>query len=271
MSKYTPSELETRNAIMQTHHLFGDVLDVDMITALVYLFDDIHNDTIYSMRKYVEEERMNRGLEQSSVQVSCDISGISYKNPLLCVDIKKNGKKFIHLTIHLVMHTLESKNNGMIHFEKDIYKISKTRKFYAPIIVIHPNGKPHSLEFSIPEEYRTTPGAPNASIYDIEVQQEMDAIIAVLNRIFDEKNKRYYIGTVINQSSNELLKIYPSYRTTNNTLLYMNTQSKIKTRRNTGKYPLPARQNQYPNMIYPIVRRTITKKNKRRTTRKIKK
>jgi hypothetical protein len=270
MPKYTPAELQKRDAIIQTHRLFGDVLDADMINSLVYLFDKKRINNKDTIRQYIEEERMKRGINDTDKTTNSEIYDHTRNTATLHIDINKNNMKLIHFTIHLTLHTLHPKDNGMIHFSKDIYRISYKKQFYALVAVVRPQGKPHSLEFYIPEEFQTTPDAPNSSIYDMEVQQEMDIIITVMNHLFDEKHK-YYIGNILHPSSDELKNIYPYYKNTNTVLNDINMYSKIKTRRNTGKYPLPPRQNQYPNMTYPIIRRTITKKNKRRTTRKIQK
>lgn len=268
MPKYTPADLQKRDTIIQTHRLFGDVLDADMINGLVYLFDKPTNNQVDTINKYIEDERKRRGLYNTDKIIISEVYGHDVGNTTLHIRIKKNNRDFIHLSIHLTLKQLDPKHNGMIHFVKDIYRISSNKQFYAPIIVMRPAQKPHSLQFSIPEEYLTTPESPNASLYDIEVQQEMDIIITVIDKLFDEKD-RHYIGNRYIHSPNEQNK--PVLLTTNFVLNNINQYSTIKTRRNTGKYPLPLRQNQYPSVIYPIVRRTISKKNKRRTTRKIKK
>ena len=45
--------------------------------------------------------------------------------------IKKKGKEFIHLTIHLVPKELNPKKDGIIHIFKNIYKKNVNRKVYG--------------------------------------------------------------------------------------------------------------------------------------------
>ena len=64
---------------------------------------------------------------------------------------------------------------------------------YHLISVIIPPNKPKSLEFSIADGYDTPSNVKNTQKYDPDLQREMDAIIAVLNNLFDEKNTEFYI------------------------------------------------------------------------------
>jgi hypothetical protein len=60
---------------------------------------------------------------------------------------------------------------------------------YALISVDKPIGKENSLEFRIADGYKT----PGINTDEIFLQNEMDVIIYIINRIFDE-NDPYYIG-----------------------------------------------------------------------------
>ena len=114
----------------------------------------------------------------------------------------------------------------MIHIYKNIYKninasVAK-KSLYALISVKRPINKQHSLEFSIDDGY-TTPNVANAYLYDPEIQKEMDVIIAVLNRIFDEDNKEYYIG-----NKDRLVSIHSR---TNNVLENINKRTAFVSRK----------------------------------------
>jgi hypothetical protein len=54
----------------------------------------------------------------------------------------------------------------------------------------------------------------------------MDAIIAILNYLFDEKNTEFYIG--------DPNKLYSIHKNTNNILNNINKHSKHTTRKNKG-------------------------------------
>lgn len=85
---------------------------------------------------------MHKRLDDSTITISSDVYGYDSKNSTLCLDIHKNNKKFIHLSIHLTLRNLDPIYNGMIHIVKDIYKISRSKQFYALISVKQPDDKP---------------------------------------------------------------------------------------------------------------------------------
>lgn len=180
------------------------------------------------------------------------------------MSIKKNNIDFIHLSIHIAPKELKPTKTGLIHIYKEIYKNINTsipkQLLYALISVQQPTDKPNSLEFSIAYGYNTI-DVPNAHLYDPEIQQEMNVIIAVLNKIFDENNKEYYIGN----------KIYPIHNKANIVLKNINTRTKYTVRKNIGKTLMPELTN---TTIFNIKEKSnkikYIKKNKR-MTRKIKK
>lgn len=103
---------------------------------------------------------------------------------------------------------------------------------YTLISVKQPIDKSNSLEFTIADGYNTV-GVANAHLYDPEIQQEMNVIIRVLNNIFDENNKEYYIGD----------KFYPIHNKTDIILKNINTRTKYTIRKNIGKTLLPELTN----------------------------
>jgi hypothetical protein len=178
------------------------------------------------------------------------------------LSIKKNNIDFIHLSIHVAPKELKPTKTGLIHIYKEIYKIINTsipkQLLYALITIKQPIDKPNSLEFSIADGYNTV-GVPNAHLYDPEIQQEMNVIIAVLNKIFDENNTEYYIGN----------KFYPIHNKTDIVLKNINTRTKYTVRKNIGKTLMPELIN---TNIFNLKRKTnkskYIKKNKRMTRKR---
>ena len=78
----------------------------------------------------------------------------------------------------------------------------------------------------------------------------MDVILAVMNRLFDEDDKEYYIG------SPDI--IYPIHKRTENVLVNVNRPNVIPKRRNKGKMLLPPFQP--TNHIMTIPKRKYTAK-----------
>jgi hypothetical protein len=175
-----------------------------IINSLINLFNTSKRNfkSYPKIVKYIEEERDKQGLSSAHVEISSEVYGYNDENSTLHLKIKKNNMEFLHLTIHISPAGLNPKDTGMIHIYKDIYRAinSKTprRLLYSLIEVKQPTNKPNSLVFSIADGI-TTSGVQNSHIYDQELQQEMNVIITVLNRIFDEDDE-YYIGNNKNNS-----------------------------------------------------------------------
>ncbi len=217
---------------------------MNIVNKLIHLFNDLSEEeekeedennrkkTLYSkyfyykrpnnkntkkikINEYLKEERKLRGLGEENVEIVNYVYNEDINDPTLHLGIIKNNKDFLHLTIHLSPNSLDAKDNGMIHFKKDLYvekrgTISKTKikKYvYALIAVEKPADKLKSLEFSIADGY-STPMVTNSHIYDSEIQEEMDAIISLLNKLFDENNNELYIGNIkeIHKKTNTVLK-----------------------------------------------------------------
>ncbi len=194
---YTQSELDKRNTIIQSQRQFWSSLDASMVNNLLHLFDKETEYPNHKITKYIENERIWLGLDSSNISISSGIYGSKKSDPTLYVCIKKYNKDFLHLIIHLAPRTLDPKYNAPIYFAKSIYNIKANKhnkkSLYTLISMIKPEKKPDSLVFSIADEY-TISGLKNADNYDTEIQQEMNIIIRVLNKMFDEYNYKFYIG-----------------------------------------------------------------------------
>jgi len=197
------------------------------------------------------------GLDISGVDIKSYVYGYDISNSSLLLEINKNNKPFIHLSIHLCPKSFDPKSSGPIHIYKDVYEShSSTKKMrYVLMSLQQPIGKSESLKLSIVSGY-STPGIPNAYMYDPEIQKEMDVIIDVLNHLFDEENS-LYIGknisnlVIIHNKTNTILKNINSYKT-------------HVVRKDEGVYLFPLNNTD----IFRIKRENATKRNKKRTTRK---
>ena len=233
---------------IRSHRTLGPFLDRFMINRLNTLFKNNGRVT-----EFVKEERRRRGLDEANTTVESMVYGTDRNNSTLLLIIKRDGKEFIHLTIHLSPKELgfTIKSTGIVHIVKNIYNKYVTRKknylaksLYA---VYRPQGKSHSLQFRIVERY-TTPENPekpekseSVSIinqYDDEVKQEMDVLTSVLNKLFDEDDREHYVGDYdavhhISQNNKKANNVEPN---TNNILRNINLHSNAITRKNKGVY-----------------------------------
>jgi hypothetical protein len=257
---YTQNQLNKRKSILKSQLLFGNFLDINIITALVDLFKANKNYITPKIVKYIEDERKMQGLNNRNVKVESEIYNIDTNDSTLHLQIIKNDIDFIHLTIHLVPTTINSDKDGLIHISKNIYRkkgvsYTKSNRLYAQISINQPDGKPNSLEFSIDKQYYKTnvPNIINSDKIDDEINKEMDIIITVLNRLFDEENIEFYIG-----AKDKLREIN---QTTNKILNNINIHSLLTTRKNKGTKTILGR-NTLESVISlkPIIH--IPKKNK---------
>jgi hypothetical protein len=257
MEKYNQQEILKRNKIIKSQLLFGNFLNTDIILKLISLFDK-NNNTDNNITKFIQDERKEQGLNNSTVKIRSEVYKTNKTHYTLHLQIIKNGIEFIHLSIHLISNTINSDKDGLIHIYKNIYKKSissrKRYKLYALISVKQPVNKPNSLEFFIANGYNTPPNVRNTETYDSQIQDEMNIIVTVLNKLFDENNPEMYIGNKYNN------KIYSVHNITNNVLNNINKYSKYTTRKNKGTKIFHSFNN------IPII---IKDKNKRRTFRKI--
>lgn len=276
--KYNQSELGRRNKIIQSQVIFGNFLDSEITNKLINLFDE-NNKENESIVKYIESERKRRGYNSSNIIIRSEVygekkynrhQGINIQTHNLLVEILKDKNPLLHLTIHLIPTTLNPNMSGIFHIYKNIYekRVSSRQRYklYALISVSQPINKPESLEFSITNGYNTPSTVPNIKEYDSDLQKEMDVIITVLNRIFNQNNTEYYI---------KLPKdMYSIHQKTNIILDNIDKYSKYTIRKNKGTQMIPL--NNTKDMINIGKRsKTIRSKiqynmNRRKTHRKIK-
>lgn len=222
-----------KNIILQSHRCFGNKLNQHIINALINLFDTKSDIKIID---YINTERKIRGLNTTDISIDSFLYGENSKNPTLMILVKKNGIDFIHLTIHLCIKGLNPKGSGIIHFFKDIYDINKSNKmidrkeFYSIISVKVPENKPNTLVFSIKDDKSAPVYAKQENIK--QIKEEMDVIITVLNKLFDENNQEYYVGNY--NKISYIQPLYPIHNKTNTVLKNINLFTKYSTRKNRG-------------------------------------
>ena len=231
--------------IIQSHRSLCPFLDRFMINRLNTLFKKNGR-----VAEFVREERRRRGLDEANTTVESMVYGTDKHNSTLLLEIKKNGERFIHLSIHLSPKELglTIKSTGIVHIVKNIYNkhVSRKKDYLAKstYAVYQPQGKPHSLQFRIVERY-TTPEIPEnpesvsmINQYDEEVKQEMDVLTSVLNKLFDEDDREHYVGDydVVHHISHDNKKANNVEPNTNNILRNINLHSNAITRKNKGIY-----------------------------------
>jgi hypothetical protein len=259
MSYYTNQQLQSRREIIDTHKQFCNFLDAKLVNKLVHLFES----NIIS--KYIEDERIFQGMNTSNVIITSNVDIEGKDGPSLYLNIKKHNLDYIHLSIHLCIKDLEPAKQGIVHMVKNVFKnpmrytnISKSKlrklkpRMYALIGVRQSTNNPNSLEFTIEDEYLTT-DISGANTNESQLQQEMKAILKVLNRLFKKEKTKYYIGR-----KEDMINVHNK---TNKILTSMNTYTKYATRKNYGVLLGPRPSNQ-PTLV---IKRN---RNRNRKTRK---
>ncbi len=265
---YTSNQLAKRNKIIKSHTYFVNLLDAHIVNILVNLFDNNYNKS-QSIITYIENERATSGLN-NNIDIISEVYGEDRRNSTLFLKIIKNGIELLHLTIHLNIRDLDAKKTGIIHIQKYIYKhtckqiyntLSKTDKqsIYSLIHIQRPQNKPNSLEFSIINE-PPIKSILNICNYEDKLEKEIDVIITVLNRLFDEDDV-LYVG--------DKNKIVPIHMKSNNILLNMNHHIKYSMRRNKGHTLLPQINNSVPLILNRQHNKKKVKAESMRITRKI--
>ena len=197
--------------------------------------------------QYINNEREIRGLniKNKDIEITSKFEGDdkNKNNYSLYIIVEKNNNTLFHLSIHLCIKWLNATHAGTFHFYKNIYQPKnkknlkkKIKKTFNGLIYIKKienkqtipsnisGNKPTSLEFSIVDNSELGP-------YDREIKEESDVIITVLNRLFDQTNKEYYIG---NKN-----KIYHIHKNTNHVLTNINSKTKYAKRKNKGTLLFP--------------------------------
>jgi hypothetical protein len=167
-------------------HLFNFFKKSSNLDSLLIIFES----SILS--QYIQDERATRGFDTSNITIETAIYAEEKKNKSsLLLVIKKDGADLLHLAIQLAPNELNLKYSGMIYIYKSIHRIlypnSTNEELYVPILVKQIPDKSQSLQFSI--------NNPTTNIHtDIQLDKEIDVILTVLNRLFDETDEEYYIN-----------------------------------------------------------------------------
>jgi hypothetical protein len=224
-------------SIIHSHKKFSTVLDKFMINRLNSWFKNNGKVT-----EFIREERRRSGLDDTNTIVESSVYGTEVNNTTFQILIKKGGKDFVHLSIHLAPEFLETtmKDSGIVHIVKNIYKsrvVSRRKDYYIKSIyaISQPEGKYHSLHFEIRQRY-STPSTivKNVNMYDDEVKQEMNVITRVLNKMFDEDDIEHYVGDYHSIHHN-IQSNTPTEPNTPNIIRNINTRTKFISRRNLHK------------------------------------
>jgi hypothetical protein len=239
---YPPSNIPIRTDIIKTQLLFLNFLTQDSINILIHLFDE---NCLCKNRHHIRNRKqvhptITRMLQEArkKLKIKSDATISSYANKYmhkpgsstLGLHITKNGKEFIHLTIHLAPKKMDPTKEGVLHFVKDVYTVrhsSRNYDIHCALINVEQINK-DTLHFSIGYGYNTPLSSISTQEIDEELQMEMDAILHVLNRIFNASDP-YYINNTINYPLIEANK-------THNILLNMNQHINVTTRKNHGSY-----------------------------------
>jgi hypothetical protein len=110
------SELFPNESIL-SHRRLGKIIDRFMINQMNTWFKNNGKIT-----DFVRIERNRRGLDDIHTLIESSVYGINNNNSTFHLMIKKYGKEFIHLSIHLAPDFLSTslKDSGIIHIVKNI-------------------------------------------------------------------------------------------------------------------------------------------------------
>jgi hypothetical protein len=278
-NKHMNININNKEKIIKSQKYFCNFLNTDIINSLIHLFTmNDKKSNIPNIINYIEDERVLRGLN-NNITIESYLYGENKNNSTLILSIKKDEIEILHFSIHLCVRSLNSNKSGIIHFYKNIYKNiykpvkenknknKNTKKIpktlYVLIKIEQPINYSKSLVFSIIDN--SIPG-----IYDNELQKEMDVIITVLNRLFDETDDKYYIGNKNYYINNDNYYINNKqlhlHNKTNNVLKNINKYNKHVTRKNKGFRIFPVINNKKDRFISY----NVSPKNKyKKTLRKI--
>ena len=183
----------------------------------------MHLDT--SSNVIIEAKRI--GMYNKNIPTS---QGRLYNSGII-LKILKNNKDFIHLSLHFVVKDLAPNKQGIVHLVKNTIKKKSGKHIQPPyaLLEISPSIKPNSLTFHIAYG-KNTLGVPVGSVKDKEMKDEMEAVVRMLNRLFD-KDDPYYVGKINN--------VQLIHLNTNTVLNNMNRETTHVRRANHGSYYFP--------------------------------
>jgi hypothetical protein len=201
-SDYTTT-IQQRRRIHRSHLLLSRFMSLHTINQLLHIFDPIIlNDdvTTHHIRKYILNENTKQGINMNkrNLSISTVVSDPA-NNPTCIAKILYHGRPFLHLSIHLAPTDKEIDNHGMIHLVKDYYcvgrKVMPIGECRVRIKVTSIDDKPGSLSFELNDDI-PPPADADTSMEPI-MKTEMDILMTVLNRLFNQNEPWYYVGTAM--------------------------------------------------------------------------
>ena len=236
--------------IANSHQHLGSFFDESILANLTHLFDanPIYNDPKHNIVAYIVNEHTKQQIPTNDLIISSVVHGISKGDPMLIAKIKYKNKPLVHFTIHLAPDRLNKSAHGMVHLVKNIYQNSRKygtlkNRGRVRLFVSIPQNKPRSLHFTIMDG-RNPPKKGNTT-NDYIVQREMDILITVMNKIFDENDHYHYVGNFQLPGQMVNINVLPPirpYHTNMPTIAQqINTYGLAITRKNKGApYVIPA-------------------------------
>jgi len=112
VNRMTDNKGNQRGEIIESQKLFWSFSDSNIINKLIQLFDEKDKSTD-KISNYIENERKVRGLDYVSIK-----SIVYYdkkENPNLLLELLKDKKCFLHLTIHIAPYSFNHDETGPIH------------------------------------------------------------------------------------------------------------------------------------------------------------
>ena len=120
-------------------------------------------------------------------------------NPTCIAKFLYRGRPFLHLSIHLAPTDQDIDHHGMIHLLKDYYcvgsRVMPADKCRVRIKVTSIDDKPESLSFELIDD--SAPPADADTSMEPIMKTEMDILMTVLNRLFNQNEPWYYVGTAM--------------------------------------------------------------------------
>jgi hypothetical protein len=188
--------------VADSHQLLGSFFSGWVLNRLIHLFDadPTFNDPVHNIVAYIDEEHKLRKIDTTDITVVSRVHGHlrPKPDPMCIAEISYKGVPIVHLTIHVAPNRLLPAQHGMIHLVKNHYQNKSKYGVLSDgarvrLLAIVPKNKPNSLFFRIMDG-KAPPSQGNISLDPI-IQKEMKVLVAVLNKIFDEKDLKHYVGS----------------------------------------------------------------------------